>query len=223
MNLVKTGDGSHTIFVPEYNEHYHSSFGAITESQHVFINTGLALFRSGKKITIFEIGFGTGLNALLSCIFAIENKMHITYYALEKNPVDNHFIMQLNYPAMVPTSGNATELFQTIHHAPWDQTITIAEGFYLHKIHADLVGYVPWFRYDLVYFDAFAPEKQPEMWSQEIFNALYHNLNPHGVITTYCVKGDVKRKLKQAGFQIQKLPGPPGKREILRGTRDHSE
>ncbi len=219
MKLVLTDDGSHTLMVPELNEHYHSTFGAVTESMHVFIRTGLESLPPGERVSVFEIGFGTGLNALLTCMVAMQKNMNVVYYALEKYPVDSATVAMLNYPEVITAITDARTLFNSLHSAPWNSDSIINKNFRIQKLHSDLTRFVPWFYYDLIYFDAFAPDKQPEMWTRDIFTALYDHLNPGGILTTYCVKGDVKRILKQAGFQIEKLPGPPGKREILRGWK----
>jgi tRNA U34 5-methylaminomethyl-2-thiouridine-forming methyltransferase MnmC len=217
MELVITNDGSHTLRVPDLQEHYHSTFGAITESLHVFIEAGLKMFSSKPQIVIFEIGFGTGLNALLSCLYALENNIEIFYYAIEINPISIKVADSLNYPGLINDKVSTKHLFHALHEAPWDQVVNLAEHIHLHKIHTDFTVFSPDFKCDLIYFDAFGPEKQPEMWTLDIFKNLYHCLNPGGIITTYCVKGDIKRRLKLAGFRIEKLPGPPGKREMLRG------
>jgi|WetSurMetagenome_2_1015567.scaffolds.fasta_scaffold55992_2 tRNA U34 5-methylaminomethyl-2-thiouridine-forming methyltransferase MnmC len=219
MHLVITGDGSHTLFVPELNEHYHSTFGALTESLVVFIRSGLDTFSPGKALTVFEIGFGTGLNALLTCVTAMEKKLKIQYYSLEKYPIPANLYTQLNYPLLMHAAGDTDGWLLAMHQAPWNENREITPGFSLHKINRSLSGFEPAFSCDLIYFDAFAPDKQPEMWSLEIFAQLYQCLNPEGLLTTYCVKGSVKRMLKSAGFTIEKLPGPPGKREILRGRK----
>ena len=219
MELVITGDGSHTLYIPELNEHYHSTFGAVTESMHVFIKAGLGFLSNKRQVTVFEVGFGTGLNALLTCMAAIEQKSSFTYYAIEKNPLDIEVAGKLNYTPILSHRLNSQTLFLAIHQAPWNKTSIINPYFQLHKIHGSLIGFLPDFTYDVIFFDAFSPEKQPEMWTPEIFKKLYLNLNPGGVLTTYCVKGAVKRMLKDAGFVIEKLPGPPGKREMLRGVK----
>jgi tRNA U34 5-methylaminomethyl-2-thiouridine-forming methyltransferase MnmC len=220
MQLVITGDGSHTLYIPELNEHYHSTYGAITESMHVFIKAGLGFLSSKKQVSVFEVGFGTGLNALLTCMAAIEGGTSIIYYALENTPVDYKVVSRLNYAAILSPRLNLQNLFIAIHQAPWNKTSNIHPYFQLHKINDSLIGFIPDFTYDLIFFDAFAPEKQSEMWTSSIFKRLYDGLNPGGIITTYCVKGTVKRMMKQAGFVIEKLPGPPGKREILRGVKE---
>ncbi|HLO57373.1 MAG TPA: tRNA (5-methylaminomethyl-2-thiouridine)(34)-methyltransferase MnmD, partial [Bacteroidales bacterium] len=137
------------------------------------------------------------------------------YYAIEKNPLPSEVIKTLNYP--VEQEHNA--LFYKIHECGWDSDSVIHDYFTLHKIHRDVTGYLPPWDIDLVYFDAFSPETQPEIWTAEIFNAIYQSMNPGGILTTYCVKGSVKRTLRNCGFEIEKLPGPPGKREILRASK----
>jgi tRNA U34 5-methylaminomethyl-2-thiouridine-forming methyltransferase MnmC len=219
MQLVVTGDGSHTFYLPALEEHYHSKFGALTESMHVFVQSGLLYLAGRKEIGVLEIGFGTGLNALLTFRAAVRQRLKVYYHALEKYPIDTHLIKDLNYPALLTSDALPNDLFDVIHDAPWNTTIALNPGFRLHKILDDLIMFTPGFRYDLIYFDAFAPDKQPELWSAKIFERLYNNLNPGGVFITYCVKGTVKRLLKSAGFRIEKLPGPPGKREILRGIK----
>ncbi len=219
MQLVTTHDGSHTLYVPHLDEHYHSTFGAITESRHVFIDAGLYCRMAGPEISVLEVGFGTGLNALLTCIAARDKKVKVTYHTLEKFPVDSVMTEKLNYASSLPQAPDAENLFAGIHQASWNEKTIIHPFFHLHKILDDLADFQPVFQYDLVYFDAFSPDKQPEMWTQAIFNRLYKGLNPDGILITYCVKGTVKRMLKTAGFLIEKLPGPPGKREILRGKK----
>lgn len=219
MQLVVTGDGSYTFYLPALKEHYHSTFGALTESMHVFIQSGLLYLAEKKEIGVLEIGFGTGLNALLTFSAAVGHGYEIVYHALEKYPIDPRQIKDLNYQSLFASDPLPGELIDVIHEAPWNSTTVLHPGFLLHKIQADLLTFQPDFRYDLIYFDAFAPDKQPELWTAEIFERLYNYLNPGGVLTTYSVKGTVKRLLKAAGFQIEKLPGPPGKREILRGIK----
>jgi tRNA U34 5-methylaminomethyl-2-thiouridine-forming methyltransferase MnmC len=218
--LIITRDGSHTLFVPELNEHYHSMYGALTESLHVFIRSGLECFSDHSEITVFETGFGTGLNALLTALGAVRKGMKICYFALEKFPVDPALIKALNYAELLSESEkDAERIFSSIHQASWDKMIEINPFFQLKKIKGDLCSFIPDSRYDLIYFDAFAPEKQPEMWTGEIMERLVSAMKPGGVFTTYCVKGSVKRLLRDCGLTLEKLPGPPGKREILRGRK----
>jgi len=219
MQPVITGDGSHTLFVQELNEYYHSIHGAVTESKHVFIRYGLCTVRA-KTIAVFEVGFGTGLNALLTANYALRSGLNITYLALEKYPLDRLTTGHLNYPDILPgEDGQSYGIFNAIHEAPWNEEILICSGFRLHKIQADLLCFNPDFNYDILYFDAFSPEKQPEMWSEDIMHKLISRLNPGGVFTTYCAKGSVRRLLLKNGLYVERLPGPPGKREMLRGVK----
>jgi tRNA U34 5-methylaminomethyl-2-thiouridine-forming methyltransferase MnmC len=219
MQKIITGDGSHTLFNSYFKDYYHSIFGAMTESDHVFIKTGLASFYSKNDISVLEVGFGTGLNALLTCITAIDRQLQVTYHAVEKYPVDAEVAGTLNYWELLPNPYRAHDLYSAIHQASWFSFTRIHPCFTLHKIRADLSIFIPDFQYDLIYFDAFAPDKQPEMWTREIFRVLFDGLNADGILTTYCVKGQVKRILSSTGFMIEKLPGPPGKREILRAMK----
>jgi len=220
MQLRVTGDGSHTLFLPHMNESYHSMFGAITESMHVFIREGLEYLRDYKSISILEAGFGTGLNALLTLVASENRSISINYHTVENFPISQDIAHRLNYPSLL-IAGDPSGFFQLIHDAPWNETVAITPTFALHKIREDFTSFNPGFSYDLIYYDAFAPEKQPEMWSKDIFVRLFKHLTPGGVLTTYCVKGEVKRMLKEAGFTIEKLPGPPGKREMLRGRKSY--
>lgn len=220
MQLVITGDGSHTLFLPRFNVHYHSTFGAITESVHVYIRNGLDHMVNTDNISIFEMGFGTGLNALLTAIAAIERGLNITYHAIEKFPIDPETAGKLNYANILSRAACLPcTLFSAMHQASWNKTTMIHPRFYLHKIEGDLLDFTPDFNFDLIYFDAFAPGKQPDMWTGEIMHRLLMHLNPGGIFTTYCVKGEVRQLLKVNGLSVMKIPGPPGKREILRGVK----
>jgi tRNA U34 5-methylaminomethyl-2-thiouridine-forming methyltransferase MnmC len=192
--------------------------GAITESKHVFIKNGLH-FSKKHPVIVFEIGFGTGLNAFLTCLEAMKNKSPVIYYAIEKYPLETCDILLLNYAGIIASGKQDKDIFGQLHAAPWGKLITINSDFSIYKIKGDLLLYEPDFVFDLIYFDAFAPEKQPEMWTSEIFSRLFNRLNEGGILVTYCVKGDVKRTLKETGFKIEKLPGPPGKREVLRAVK----
>lgn len=214
--LIKTNDGSHSLYVPELDEIYHSTNGAIQESKHVFIDAGLKQINK-KEIAIFEAGFGTGLNALLSLQYAIENNIEVHYYTIEKYPVDISLAKSLNYHQYIDPSVYA--FFIAMHETSWEKTHKIHGQFNLTKHEADLVHFEPNFSFDLVYFDAFAPDKQPELWENEVFQRFFQSMHPGGILTTYSVKGAVKRNLKTAGFRVEKIPGPPGKREMLRATK----
>ncbi|MBN2813305.1 MAG: tRNA (5-methylaminomethyl-2-thiouridine)(34)-methyltransferase MnmD [Bacteroidales bacterium] len=219
MQIVPTDDGSDTLYVPEINEHYHSVFGAITESDWVFIRSGLQFSHQPENISVFEVGFGTGLNALLACNWAITHNRQISYYTIEKFPIPMDIIGRLNFTDCLPAIPGATDLFHTMHRSPWNEIVHLHPRFSMQKIQGDMTIYNQDSYHDVVFFDAFSPDRQPEMWTTEIFRKLYDHMHSGGVLTTYCVKGLVKRRLKEAGFTIEKLPGPPGKREILRAVK----
>lgn len=221
MEIEKTADGSYTLFVPELDEHYHSVKGALTESEHIFINMGLK-HSSATTPRILEIGFGTGLNAFLTSLETQKEKRNIFYTTIEKYPLDMETIKRLDYPELI--APEKSELFYSIHSAAWNSPQTVSEYFTIEKIEGDFTEYHFKKEYDIIYFDAFAPEKQPEMWSQELFDNLYEVLDDNGILTTYCAKGVVRRMLQKAGFAVERLAGPPGgKREILRGTKKVSD
>ncbi len=220
MNEIKlTRDGSSTLYVPELDEHYHSAFGAVTESRHVFIQHGLQSLQR-DPVTIFEVGFGTGLNALLACRYAQKNNLTVRYYALEKSPPEESLIESLNYVEQTGGEDRFSRAFSLMHGAAWGIMTDITPFFSLCKINDDLTVFKPGFRYDLIFFDAFAPGKQPEMWTKEIFENLCLPLSPGGILVTYCAKGEVKRLLKQTGFRVEVLAGPPGKRHMIRAWKD---
>lgn len=249
--IERTEDGSATLFVPELNEYYHSVKGARTESQHIFIDMGLKA-SAAIRPRILEIGFGTGLNALLTLETAGQEKRAVHYTGIELYPLSWEEVDVLNY--------SDHPLFKELHTAPWDTDVNITPYFTLHKIQGDVnkvisgerlgisverleisverlgisdkspinhsslianpLSLTPNPYFDLVYFDAFAPEKQPEMWSEELFRNIYACMNANGILTTYCAKGVIRRLLQAVGFTVERLPGPPGgKREILRATK----
>lgn len=215
--IERTDDGSATLYVPELNEHYHSVKGARTESQHIFIDMGLNA-STAPEPRILEIGFGTGLNVLLTLEEAEKSQRKVHYTGVELYPLSWEIIEPLGY--------SNHPLFKEIHAAPWGVDVPITPHFTLRKLQDDVTAPTNHLSlisspcYDLVYFDAFAPEKQPEMWSQELFTKIYVILNIEGILTTYCAKGIVRRMLQTAGFLVERLPGPPeGKREILRAQK----
>jgi tRNA U34 5-methylaminomethyl-2-thiouridine-forming methyltransferase MnmC len=216
--FVITKDGSHTIYLPEMDEHYHSTHGAMQESMHIYINEGLLQF-SNSAISILEIGFGTGLNAFLTAIFGEKNNISVKYWSIEKYPLTETEYSKLNY-----ASGewqNHASIFEKIHRAPWNTDVEIEPGFTLHKIQADLTSYqfdIPT-KVDLVYYDAFAPNKQPDLWTNEVIDSVSNCVNKNGILVTYCAKGSVRRAFASSGFQMERLPGPPGKKEIIRGKK----
>jgi len=217
--IEKTEDGSDSLYQPVLHELYHSKFGAIAESEHVFIQTGLLQLMSEKRsIQILEIGFGTGLNAILT-LMETGNVPVINYTAIELYPIDLHLVEALNYC----DSGELKpfkELYLSLHQAEWGKTIQLTEHFNLLKINVDLLSFHPSEKtYDLIYFDAFSPNVQPELWSEEIFSKLYKSLKYNGILVTYCSKGIVKQELRSVGFEVKRLAGPHGKRHILRARK----
>ncbi len=216
--LVKTDDGSDTLFVKELGEHYHSTFGAIQESKHIFIAAGL---RSCNKdpLIVFEVGFGTGLNAYLTLLDSVNTNQTIRFITIEKYPLSGEIWSKLNYPFLV--TGDDQELFSRIHEVRWNDQVEITSNFSIHKISLDLseLDYSALPLFDLIYFDAFSPEKQPELWETSVFQRLSDQCAPGGKIVTYCAKGAVRRSLNEVGFITERIPGPPGKREMLRGTK----
>ena len=212
--LIETEDGSTSLYVPEMDETYHSKHGAWTESSHIFIKHGFNLIQK-DDISVLEIGFGTGLNALLTAYHARENTTHTRFHTLEAYPVSGALVAGLNFTNQFNTIyPNKPCDFESIHEANWECWNNVSPYFSIYKEEVKLLDWKPKWTYDLIYFDAFAPEKQPEMWSKEIFQQMFDVLNPGGVLTTYCAKGVVKRMLKTAGFTVKNYPGPPGKREI---------
>jgi len=216
--VVLTEDGSNSIFSEEFNQNYHSRFGALQESMHIFIKAGLcsSLLLNLESISILEIGFGTGLNALLTYFKAKELNKKIYYETLELYPLTLQETAALNYPHLLPYP-NAKEIFTTLHTAKWEQQVKISDSFTLSKRHTSAINanYSP-NRFHLVYFDAFSPEMQPELWTKEVFSSIYESMKDESLLMTYCTKGIVKQTLSALGFKIEKLSGPIGKREILR-------
>ena len=213
-DLKITEDGSHTLFVPEIDECYHSTHGAIQESRHIFIQAGLKQCQK-EKIRVLEIGFGTGLNAFLTLVEAEGSGQKIHYTTLEKYPVEVEKAGLLNYPEEI--NPGKTQAFLQLHASSWNEEVRITPFFTLEKIESDFTEAIFKNQFDVVYFDAFSPVKQPEMWSQSLFEKIFAHCNPGAVLTTYCAKGVVRRAMQGAGFKVERLPGPPGKREILRG------
>ncbi|BAO56552.1 tRNA (5-methylaminomethyl-2-thiouridine)(34)-methyltransferase MnmD [Nonlabens marinus] len=216
--IMTTGDGSKTIHMPELNEQYHSKHGALQEARHVFIKMGLQHFLESvtadlKSIRILEYGFGTGLNALLTAQYPTSCK--VDYTGVEAFPITNDEIEAMDYGSML----NDIALFSSLHQAIWEQQETISDQFKLTKRQLKFEQIDFDNSFDLIYFDAFGPRTQPELWSLEIFESAYKALSNTGVLVTYCAAGQVRRNLQEAGFQVERLPGPPGKREMLRGRK----
>ena len=221
--LVETSDGSHSLFSEQFNEQYHSRHGALQESRHVFIQMGWEQAISAKKkLTVLEIGFGTGLNALLTVFAAQKEMISVEYFAVEAYPVSTNEAEQLNYPEVLGESG-ADVVFQKLHEGPWNQAFEVTPNFRIKKVQATIEDFELETTVDLIYFDAFSPEKQPELWTLAIFEKMYRLMNLGGILTTYCAKGVVRRTLKAAGFEVMQVAGPPGKREMLVAYKKSSE
>lgn len=214
-----TADGSVTIAIPELNVTYHSKHGAIQESMHVFIEAGLRpLLHRQETITIFEMGFGTGLNALLTGIEATKHQQKINYQTVEAFPLEKEMIAQLNYCEQLQQP-ELKPFFEQLHSTPWNEPIQLNPWFSIQKNHTTLFNLSTSQPVNLIYYDAFAPGAQPELWTAEAFTQLFNMLTAGGILVTYCSKGDVRRAMQAAGFLIEKIPGPPGKREMVRATR----
>ena len=217
--IFETDDGSHSVWSENFAVSYHSRFGAVEESQHVFINAGLRLKAAVQSdIKILEIGMGTGLNALMTFLEGQRRALSIDYTTVEAHPLSPDQAAKLNYPKAL----NAVEqeaIFRKIHECAWGRKQKISDSFRLKKYQKKLedVNFVT--KFDLIFYDAFAPDFQPEMWSESVLQQMYEVLLPDGVLVTYCAKGDVKRMLKKVGFTVESIPGPPRKREMTRAWR----
>jgi tRNA U34 5-methylaminomethyl-2-thiouridine-forming methyltransferase MnmC len=218
--IRETKDGSTTLFVPELNEHYHSINGALQESLHVFIRAGLHhVLPSQPRVRLLEVGFGTGLNALLSLQHVMGQPGAVQYDTLEKYPLTWELIQAMHFEKFI-LNPELLDYLPQLHQSPWEQAIRVLPNFELRKLQADLETLIlPENHYHLIYFDAFAPEKQPALWTDAIFGKLYEALQPGGVLVSYCAKGSFKRSLKAVGFSLEALPGPAGKREMTRARR----
>lgn len=215
--IIKTDDGSVTIHIPEMDECYHSKFGAIQEAEHVYIQNGLALFND-NDISILECGFGTGLNAFMTFLEAQKANQKINYTGVEAYPVSEGEIAQLNYVEELGAQDNK-DFFVKMHSAPWSTEVKISANFVLTKRQQRFQEIDDENRYDLVYYDAFGYPSQPELWTEDIFKRMYTALKPNGILITYACRGVIKRAMIAAGFTVKKLPGPPGKREILQAVK----
>jgi tRNA U34 5-methylaminomethyl-2-thiouridine-forming methyltransferase MnmC len=219
LTFIVTEDGSHTVGIPEQNVTYHSTYGAISESKHIYIEAGLQyVVRDKKKISILEVGFGTGLNALLTLIEAQKNDLQILYDVVELHPLDSVLAASLNYLSILGTPGLA-DAFKKMHDCAWGTPVMISENFLLKKINEDIRSADLSKNYQLLYFDAFDPSAQPELWTADVFKKMYDVLDESGVLVTYSSKGEVRKAMKNAGFNVSKLAGPRGKREITHAVK----
>ena len=215
--IFQTLDGSTTIHLPEWNESYHSKHGAIQEAFHVFISNGLSLFKN-KPLSILEIGFGTGLNTFITFLEASKTTQIIDYVGVEAYPVSPEEVLQMNYVSEL-NALKQKPIFEKMHDSKWEEKIEISENFTLTKRNQFFKDITDKNAFDLIYFDAFGYRVQPELWSTEIFKIMYDSLKSEGILVTYAARGVVKRSMIEVGFTVEKLPGPPGKREMFRATK----
>ncbi len=213
--VIKTNDGSFSLFDVKMKESYHSKHGAIKEAKHVFLKNGL-LSLSKDEIAILEIGFGTGLNTLLTLKESIKNNININYHTLEPYPISQNMYKILNYHKIL---GIEKQIFLELHNTKWNEEKKIDDFFILKKIKKSIQMFNTEKKYDLVYFDAFSPKKQPELWSPDILRKIFFLLKNNGFLVTYCAQGKFKRNLKEIGYKVISLDGPPGKREMIKAIR----
>lgn len=216
--IIRTDDGSTTIHIKEWDECYHSKFGAIREAQHVFIKNGLSLFEN-KTISILEIGFGTGLNAFITFLESKKLNQTIDYVGVEAYPVSAEEVLSMNYVQEL-NAENESSLFEKMHECNWEEQIALRKDFWFMKRKQFFADIEDIEKFDLIYFDAFGYNVQPELWSTAIFQKMYNALKPNGILVTYAARGVVKRNMKEVGFAVEKLEGPPGKREMFRARKD---
>ncbi|SHM59249.1 tRNA (5-methylaminomethyl-2-thiouridine)(34)-methyltransferase MnmD [Flavobacterium xinjiangense] len=215
--IIQTLDGSTTIHIEEWDECYHSKHGAIQEAQHVFIKNGLSLFEN-KHLSILEIGFGTGLNAFITFLEAKKLNQTIDYVGVEAYPISADEVLSMNYVAEL-NAANDSAIFKTMHESNWGEEINLSKDFSLIKRKQFFEAIEDIEKFDLIYFDAFGYRVQPELWSTEIFQKMYNALKPNSVLVTYAARGVVKRSMIEVGFSVEKLEGPPGKREMFRARK----
>ncbi|GJM59749.1 tRNA (5-methylaminomethyl-2-thiouridine)(34)-methyltransferase MnmD [Persicobacter diffluens] len=223
IKIIETEDGSHSLFLPDMNETYHSSHGAIQESRHVFIKMGLDYWASQSpegSLIILEIGFGTGLNALLAYEWAMKHRRNVEFITLEAYPLPEEITKALNYPAQMERA-DLSDTFQQMHQAEWGKEVHISEYFSLYKMEDKLETVIfPEKTLQVVFFDAFAPSKQEEMWAPELLQKCTQQLVSNGALVTYCAKGQLKRDLRSLGLTVESLEGPPGKKEMVRAIKN---
>lgn len=216
--IIITDDGSTTIRIPDWDENYHSTHGAIQEAKHVFIKNGLDLFQKQDSISILEIGFGTGLNTFITFLETL-NKEKVNYVGVEAYPISTEEIAQMNYVSELQAT-QYQEIFDKIHTSDWESKQIITDNFILTKRKQFFQDIDDKEQYDLIYFDAFGFPLQPELWSEAIFKKMYEALLPKGTLVTYACRSSIKNAMLSVGFSIEKLPGAPGKREMLRATKN---
>ncbi len=220
IRIIETEDGSQSLYNEDLNETYHSTHGALTESQYVFIKQGLdVLVESGEtQIDILEVGFGTGLNALLVRDYARRNpQLKIHFSTLEPFPLSEVLISSLTYDRLL--DGVSRKVFEELHSCVWEEEVKVLENFIFSKHKSPLADFNSSLKFNLVFFDAFAPSKQPEMWEMALLSRVFTLMKENGVFVTYCARGQLKRDLADLGFKVETLSGPPGKKEMVRGTK----
>ncbi len=220
VELIKTDDGSNTLYLPEINESYHSRHGAMQEALHVFVKNGIEKWHRAQsstslnlteKINVLEVGFGTGLNAMLTAEWAVKNNVNVDYSSLEPFPLDLEMNKALNFYQ----SGEISEaIFDEVLKAEWNNLVNINSNFSLNKLNLKLALFDEENKFDVIFYDAFGPRVQPELWNLESLKICFEALKNNGLWVTYCAQGQMKRNLKELGFTVQSLPGPPGKREM---------
>jgi Uncharacterized conserved protein len=215
--IIQTSDGSTSILLPEWNETYHSKFGAIQEAKHVFIKNGLSLFQ-GQSVSILEIGFGTGLNAFITYLEAKDFRQKIEYTGIEAYPVSEEDASKMNYVSELDAEKDKA-VFLKMHQSEWNEKVFLAPNFLLEKQNIKFQEIADENKYDLIYFDAFGYRVQPELWSLEIFQIMFKGLKSEGILVTYACRSSIKKAMVEAGFVVEKLAGPPGKREMLRARK----
>ncbi len=219
MAVIITQDGSHSVYSERFGVTYHSKYGALTESLHVFIEAGLRFKAAVQpQIAVLEVGFGTGLNAFLSWFEAERRNLTVRYTALETLPISPEEAAAFNYAQCLGQPERHAD-FLRLHTCAWERTVRLSPHFHLRKKQMPVQAYRPVGAFDVIYFDAFAPQAQPDMWTEAVLRAMYRALRPEGLLVTYCAKGDVKRTLRSVGFEVERLPGPPGKREMTRAWK----
>ncbi len=211
ISLKLTEDGSHTLFSEQFAEQYHSSFGAIAESKYVYIETGLKSCNS-NIINVLEMGFGTGLNAFLTFLYAAESQKTINYFSVEKFPVEISVIEKLNFCEFLENK----HIFLELHRCKWNEKVVLSKNFSLTKILGDICDISLPQNIDVVFFDAFSPDKQPSLWNEKIFQKIYNSMNINGILTTYSSKGIVKQALRNVGFEVKRIKGIGNKRHVLK-------
>ena len=216
--IIQTADGSKTVYLSALDETYHSSHGALQEAKHVFIRNGLHYLCQESLVRIFEMGFGTGLNALLALHESLNGPVKIEYTGIEAYPVEAEIWQSMEYASAIDPTFQ--DMYDRMHTAPWNERIGLTADFAMRKVHSKIEDYaVEGGSQDLIFYDAFGPRAQSEMWTLPMLEKMHRLLRPGGVLVTYCAMGQFKRNLKSLGFLVESLPGPPGKREMTRAVK----